>query len=55
MFTRRSSVTVFLAQHKKINALRKENQQEWQAKERPPFTVLQAFKKQLTKILPEDN
>ena len=45
----------FLAQHKKINALRKENQQEWQAKERPPFTVLQAFKKQLTKILPEDN
>ena len=45
----------FLAQHKKINALRKENQQEWQAKERPPFTILQAFKKQLTKILPEDN
>lgn len=45
----------FLAQHKKINALRKENQQEWQAEERSPFTVLQAFKKQLTKILPEDN
>ncbi|MEL0300748.1 MAG: methylmalonyl Co-A mutase-associated GTPase MeaB [Flavobacteriaceae bacterium] len=45
----------FLAEHKKINSLRKENQQEWQAKERPPFTVLQAFKKQLTKILTEDN
>lgn len=45
----------FLTQHKKIIALRKENQQEWQSKERPPFSVLQDFKEQLTKILPEEN
>ena len=45
---------VFLAQHKKINALRKENQQEWQAKDVQPFGVLQAFRKQLAKIFPEE-
>jgi LAO/AO transport system kinase len=45
---------VFLAQHKKINVLRKENQLNWQAKEVPPFGVLEAFKKQLTKIFPEE-
>lgn len=45
---------VFLAQHKKINALRKENQLNWQGKVVPPFGVLEAFKKQLTKILPEE-
>ena len=44
---------VFLVQHKKINALRKENQLNWQAKEVPPFGVLEAFKKQLAKIFPE--
>jgi LAO/AO transport system kinase len=46
---------IFLVQHKKINALRKENQLNWQAKEVPPFGVLEAFKKQLAKILPEEN
>ena len=45
---------VYLVQHKKINELRKENQLNWQAKKVPPFGVLEAFKKQLTKILSEE-
>jgi len=44
----------FLAQHKKIAALKKDNQQEWQAKALQPFGVLKAFKKQLAKIFPEE-
>ncbi len=55
MLSRSPSAPYFLAQHKKINALRKENQLNWQAKEVPPFGVLEAFKKQLAKIFPEDN
>jgi len=34
--------------------LKKENQQEWQAKDIQPFSVLNAFKKQLPKIFPEE-
>lgn len=44
----------FLAQHKKITALRKDNQQEWQGKAVQPFGVLKAFKKQLAIIFPEE-
>lgn len=42
----------FLAQHKKIIALKKENRQEWQVRNVQPFDVLKTFKKQLAKILP---
>jgi len=48
------ALDAFIAQHKKINALKKENQQEWQAKDVQPFSVLNAFKKQLSKIFPEE-
>ena len=47
-------LNTFLAQHKKITALRKDNQQEWQGKAVQPFGVLKAFKKQLAIIFPEE-